>query len=140
MGAEVGGVGGSAIIGQSYIIKPANNTIHLAIGAAAAMELLGILLDCSLNPGEDVTLRIWDYDSTGADPTVGVTDAELWVRGKRGKTDPDNLFWFTTGDDEKGWVFGSGDYRIAAACVQQKGGTGGATSPSGIVVAHLFFA
>lgn len=86
--------------------------------AFSAATLYSIVVDCTNNPNEDVTFRLYD----NAAPTVGTTVAEVWVPGKRGQKI--EYEW------PIGIPFGTG---LSAATVKGAGGTGGSTDPSGTV-------
>ncbi len=87
--------------------------------AGASGTLYAIIVDCTDNPNEDVTCRLYDASSA---PTVGTDDAEVWVPGKRGEKV--EYEW------PVGIPFGTG---FSVATVKGKGGTGGSANPSGTV-------
>lgn len=102
----------------------ANATPETDMGAPFASGILySIVVDCTNNPNEDVTFRLYDDASA---PTVGTDTAEVWVAGKRGQKIP--YEW------PIGIPFANG---FSAATVQGAGGTGGNTNPSGIVKVEL---
>lgn len=81
--------------------------------------LFGAAVDCSDNPNEDVTLRLYN---TAGTPTVGTDVAHVWLPGTRGK--------IVEYEFPMGLRFGTG---MAVAVVKGKGGTTGAVDPSGTV-------
>lgn len=94
--------------------------VDLAGSGDAPHILYGINVDCSDNPNEDVTLRLYN---TAGTPTVGTGLAHVWMKCKRGVAKND-MEWLM------GVRFSTG---IAAAVVQGLGGTAGADNPSGTV-------
>lgn len=86
--------------------------------AADDSALYSILIDCTDNPNEDITVRI--YNATSA--TVGTDLAHAWFQGKRGRIVD---FEFSAGIR-----FDAG---MTVAAVKGAGGTAGAENPSGVV-------
>lgn len=102
----------------------ANADPEVHITNSAAPKLYEIIVDCEDNPNEDVTVRLYDTDGTGAspDPEVGVDGAHVWVPGIRGRKIP--YAW------PIGIPFTAG---ISVATVKGDGGTGGSGNPTGTV-------
>ncbi len=84
----------------------------------SSATLYSIIVDCTNNPNEDVTFRLYD----NASPSVGTTVAEVWVPGKRGQ--------IISYEWPIGIPFGTA---LSSATVKGAGGTGGSTNPSGTV-------
>lgn len=97
----------------------ANATPETNVTATATPRLYGIVVDCTDNPNENVTVRL--YDDAGT-PTVGTDAAHVWVPGIRGKK--------TEYEWPIGIPFTAG---IGAATVKGIGGTGGSDNPTGTV-------
>ena len=97
----------------------ANATPETNVTASGTPRLYGIVVDCLDNPNENVTLRLYDLAIA---PTVGTTDAHVWVPGVRGKK------------TEYEWPIGIPfTLGIGAATVKGIGGTGGSDNPTGTV-------
>jgi len=97
----------------------ANATPETNVSAFATSKFYKATIDALNNPGEDVTLRLYDLATA---PAVGTTPAHIWLKGTRGEE--------TNYDYPIGIKFTAG---IGVAVVQGAGGTGGAVNPTGIV-------
>lgn len=105
----------NVIIRSDALTATPENDITGATGAIVYF----IMVDCRLNPAQDVTARLY-HDDAATD--VGADDAQLWVRGYKGKK---KTYWFEGLE--------AAATKINIACVQEKGGTVGSTSPTGTV-------
>ena len=115
-----------------------NATVETLIEGAATTDIYCIEVDATENPGQDVTIRFWN-DLAG-NVTVGTTDAEFWVRAAKGQlttiecaADPRSA-----GGPLVGVTVGRTNNDVSVACMQEKGGTSGATSPSGTVKVRIW--
>lgn len=98
---------------------------HNVSGAGSDNEhiLYAAMVDCSDNPNEDVTLRLYNVRSG---VTVGTTVAHVFVPGIRGR--------IVEYEWPIGIRFSAG---ISVAVVKGIGGTGGSDNPSGKVLVAL---
>ena len=110
-----GGLGTDAYILEAQAATASNDI------AGGATSLRGLEVDMSGNTGEDVTVRCYD----SAAPNVGVDEATLVIRAKKGTGYSANCFMFSPA-----YAFAVG---LSIAVVQEKGGTAGVTAPSGTV-------
>ena len=104
----------------------ANVTAEQNVTATTTPKLYGFLIDCLDNPGEDVTVRL--YDNGGdPDPAGGSALAHVWMPGIRGRV--------LEVEFPVGIPFTAG---MAVAAVKGAGGGGaGTSSPSGLVKVTL---
>lgn len=127
---------GTDVPDKRYIDPDSNATGRDNITGAGGSEVSLVTIDCTGNPDEDVTTRLYNL----ADPTVGTDDAEVVLKGYKGRA---VTYRFTQIDldalaaDTEGWQGWPFSTALSVATVQEAGGTGGATAPSGTVKVTL---
>ena len=136
MAYREGPIGGSVpdtkiVIGDAADGTSSNATPENAI-ASAGSDVHQVKIDCTLNPGEDVYTRFYD----SAAPTVGTDDAVLVLKGLKGQVVTYDLYNITHGASP---VISGIDFatQISVATVTNRGGTGGADNPTGIVIVTI---
>lgn len=127
---------GTDVPDKRYIEPDSNATGIDDITGANNSELFMVEIDCTGNPDQDVYAKFYNH----ADPDIGTTDAEVVLRGYKGKKvtytfrQIDIAALADNVEGWHGWIFATA---ISFATVQEAGGTGGATAPSGKVKVTL---
>lgn len=89
-------------------------------------------IDCTLNPGEDTYTRFFASEAA----TVGTDDATLVLWGIKGRILTYDLIVIAS----QAWTGVNFTPGLSVATVTNRGGTGGADSPTGIVKVTLLLA
>jgi hypothetical protein len=124
-------------IDRKIIIEDSDENAEDDITGVNTSIIYSVEVDCSENPGEDVSVRFYGLTSP-ATADVGTDEAELLLPGVAGEVHSfacsEGLADFNTSGDAPGGV-----KNISVATVQEAGTTSGATAPSGTVKLTIWY-
>lgn len=103
-------------------IEKSIGTSENDLSGANACTVYKVKIDCKANPQEDVSTRFFD----SASPSVGTDDAELLLKGYKGK--------LKTYICKRGTPFTN----LSVATVKNQGATAGSADPTGTVKVTIY--